>query len=251
MAQNNSQKWVGFDLDDTLHHFRKATTEAMEAVYGYVYEEFGVLLDKQRDAYKDILKAGQSGHFAQNKPSSSYRAERFVNLLEAFDILPYRHADLMVELYDRALERMLEPTDGALPLLQALKDHGFNIMVVSEGPHDAQETTLGRLGMAGYADLLVTSAQEGKSKAEGLLGIAMDKAGVAPEDMIYIGDNYDRDIVPAQALGVRAIHLSPEPRGQGIATVSSLQKLVDSFDDIFGPETVKKKLMAKVRKFGL
>lgn len=106
-------KWVAFDLDDTLHSFRKASAEAMEAVYGYVYEEFGVLLDVQRQAYMDILAKGQSGNFIEDKPANDYRSERFGALLSSFNILPHIHLNMMLEIYDRALERTLEVKDGA------------------------------------------------------------------------------------------------------------------------------------------
>ena len=80
------------------------------------------------------------------------------------------------------------------------------MMVVStEGPHDAQETTISRLGIAPYVDLLVTSSMEGLTKRGGLLKRALDKAGCAPGAVIYAGDSIKCDIAPARALGVRAI----------------------------------------------
>ena len=93
-------------------------------------------------------------------------------------------------------------------------------MVVSEGPHDAQEATLARLGLAPYVDLLVTSGQERRSKKEGLLQVALAKAGCLPQNSVFIGDNMDCDILPALALGMEAFYV-----GEDIQMPSGAKKL--------------------------
>ena len=104
---------------------------------------------------------------------------------------------------DKALARHLELKDGAIETLTDLKQSGFAILVVSEGPHDAQELTIARLGLAPYVDLLVTSGQERRSKQEGLLKIALEKAGCLPKNCVFIGDNMECDILPALHWGRR------------------------------------------------
>lgn len=225
-------KWVAFDLDDTLHSFRKASAEAMEAVYGYVYEEFGVLLDVQRQAYMDILAKGQSGNFIEDKPANDYRSERFGALLSSFNILPHIHLNMMLEIYDRALERTLEVKDGAHDLLRKLRAADISVMVVSEGPHDAQEKTLLRLGLAPYVNLLVTSSKEGICKQTGLLEKALEKAGCSVEEVIYVGDNLERDIVPAQAMGIRCILFSDQETNIPVPRITTLRTVEANLDAI-------------------
>ncbi len=223
-------KWVAFDLDDTLHSFRKASAEAMEAVHGYLYEEFGVLLDAQRQAYKDILAKGQSGNFIEDKTANEYRAERFGALLESFGILPHIHLNMMLEIYDRALERTLEAKDGAQDLLRKLRAADISVMVVSEGPYDAQEKTLERLGLAPYVNMLVTSSKEGMCKQSGLLAKALEKAGCSVEEVIYVGDNLERDIVPAQAMGVRCILFSDQAPNIPVPRITTLRTIAANMD---------------------
>jgi len=213
-------EWIGFDLDDTLHFYRKASGCASQAVYDYLNEEFGCDLDLLNSRYAVILREAQSRSFAEGKPSRVLRGERFGRLMAEFSILPHRHLDIVLDIYDAALARHLQLKDGAMEALRELKQAGFSIMVVSEGPHDAQETTLARLGLAPYVDLLITSGQEKRSKRDGLLKIALAKAGCSPQSCVFIGDNMECDILPALALGMRAFYV-----GEDIQMPAGAEKL--------------------------
>jgi putative hydrolase of the HAD superfamily len=57
-------------------------------------------------------------------------------------------------------------------------------------------------------DELVTTNKVGRSKTDGLFGRVLDALGIEGRDMVYVGDNYARDIVPAREQGITAIYLS-------------------------------------------
>lgn len=54
-----SVRWAGFDLDDTLHHYRKASGRASAAVFEYLDEVFGCGSEQLQAAYAGILKEAQ------------------------------------------------------------------------------------------------------------------------------------------------------------------------------------------------
>ncbi len=132
-------KWIGFDLDDTLHWYRKASGQACKAVFGYLDEEFECGAGELEAAYAWILKDAQKGAFADGRSAQEYRAERFGKLLTAFSIIPYRHLEAVLDLYDEALSQNLTLKEGAREALLTARAKGFRTMVVTEGPHDAQE----------------------------------------------------------------------------------------------------------------
>ena len=223
-------QWVGFDLDDTLHFYRKASRRASRAVFEYLNDEFGCDPDLLEAAYAEILKKAQSSSFTEGKASRVLRGERFGVLMSAFSILHHHHLDVVLDTYDEALARHLERKEGALETLRRLKEAGFSLMVVSEGPHEAQELTLERLGLAPYVDLLITSGREGRSKKDGLLKIALAKAGCAPTKCVFIGDNMECDILPTLAMGVRAFYVGDDvhmPSGaQKLSSLADLHRLL-------------------------
>lgn len=228
-------RWVAFDLDDTLHEFSLASRAAMEMVYDYLHEEFGLYHDDMRSAYGAILKEGQSTHFVEDVPSVFYRRQRFEKLFDRFSILPHIHLDQCLNVYDDSLSQVLTLKEGALEILQACKKSGLNVMVVSEGPHDAQELTIKRLGLSEYVDRLFTSSKMGVHKTNGLLMRALDEVGCSPSECVMLGDNLDRDVIPALQAGMSAVWVKKDvlpSKLPAVPHVQSLKQIVARFDGL-------------------
>ena len=87
---------------------------------------------------------------------------------------------------------------GALSLFLHLKSLGKNIAVITEGPQDAQEWALSKLGLADKVKLLATTIF-----FRGLEGLGIVWKGVGAsikaEGMVYLGDSVERDVVLAAA----------------------------------------------------
>ena len=88
-------------------------------------------------------------------------------------------------------------------------------MVISEGPHDAQTTTIERLGIASGIDLLVTSAGEQASKSDGLFEKALERGACGRHQMLYVGDSVERDILPTSALGIASVYVGEDELPDG------------------------------------
>jgi putative hydrolase of the HAD superfamily len=203
-------RWIGFDLDDTLHYFRRASTRAAEAVFHEIEEHFGVGGEELADAYRTILRSAQREHFAQARTSREFRTERFAALLAQFGCEPGQQMGRLLDVYDAALGSELELKPGAWEVLAAARRASLSVMVISEGPHDAQQLTIERLGISKSVDLLVTSAGEGASKSDGLFEKAIARAGCEAREVLYVGDSIERDMVPASALGMASVYVGEE-----------------------------------------
>jgi putative hydrolase of the HAD superfamily len=211
-------RWVAFDLDDTLHRFTHASGRAAEAVFAEIQRRQGIPADRLRHAYGVILRGAQSAGFTLDRTAREYRGERFAALLDELGRSSdgERGLDRLLGVYDAALGEELELRAGAAEALRAARRAGLSTMVISEGPADAQSTTIERLGIAPMVDILVTTAAEEVSKSDGLFEIALTRAGCGPEEMLYVGDSVERDIAPALALGIAAVYVGEEgpPAGQ-------------------------------------
>lgn len=221
--------WVGFDLDDTLHEFRHASSAATATVFASITERHGVPAPALREEYSKILRKGTANAFSDGKTSFDYRRERFSSLLERFS-LPHdaEFMDGLLASYEAALVASFELKCGALSLLSTVKNLGKKIVVITEGPQDAQERTVEALGIAGHVDFLATTNRFGVSKVDGLFGKVLEHLGVYPSDVAYVGDNYERDMQPAMAEGIFSIHLA-EAKNVSLASfppqVNTLKKL--------------------------
>ncbi|KAM0671062.1 hypothetical protein ACQRIU_001457 [Beauveria bassiana] len=201
--------WIGFDLDDTLHEFRKASSMATNEVLAIISRKYNIPMPALKQEYSRILQLKTANAFADGKTSFDYRKERFTLVLEHFSP-PYdtHFMTLLLETYEATLSASLELKCGALGLLSTLRNMGKKIVVITEGPQDAQERTVEALGISSYIDFLATTNHFGVGKTAGLFTKVIQHLGISSGDMAYIGDNVQRDMEPALSDGIFSIHFA-------------------------------------------
>ncbi|KAJ5360661.1 hypothetical protein N7517_009852 [Penicillium concentricum] len=201
-----SKSWFGFDLDDTLHEFRRASADASTRVFETIHSSSKkTSVDILRNTYQDILRSATANAFTDGRTSSEYRRERFGRLLQVYGLIDDSLLGRLLEVYQDSLRENLTLKTGALHLLQTLRGPGKKVIVITEGPADAQEWTVQELGIRSYVDVLVTTNEVGKSKVDGLFGVVLEKYGIAAEDIVYFGDNGIRDVQAAREEGILAV----------------------------------------------
>ena len=104
------------------------------------------------------------------------------------------------------------PGDGfypdALPALGRLRASGFVVGAVGNTPVEAEEL------VREHVDFVGSSARWGVHKpAAGFSVRVAEEAGVPPEEVAYVGDRVDNDVVPALAVGMVAVHIRRGPWG--------------------------------------
>lgn len=127
----------------------------------------------------------------------------------------------------------------AVPALAALRDAGYGIAVIGNQP--ARRTPeLAALGVA--ADVMVMSDELGVHKpAAAFFTAVVDRLGVDPGDIAYVGDRVDNDVVPSAAAGMRAVwlrrgpwgRLHTDPQGKADLEVASLTELVARVGEVW------------------
>ncbi|KAF7545376.1 hypothetical protein G7046_g9578 [Stylonectria norvegica] len=207
----SEKTWFGFDLDDTLHEFRRASSKATDVVLEAISKQYGTKMPALRDEYSMVLRRKTAGAFSDGKTSFDYRRERFHVLLEHFSLThDMQFMTVLLETYEANLAASLELKCGALGLLSTIKNMGKRIVIITEGPQDAQDRTVNALGISCYIDFLATTNHFRVSKTDGLFSKVLEHLGISSSDIAYIGDNEQRDIKPATAEGIFSIHFAEE-----------------------------------------
>ncbi len=99
----------------------------------------------------------------------------------------------------------LKVCDDTVPALEQLKRHGLIIGLISNVIQD-MDSTFTRLGLQPYLDIKVTSGEVGCDKPEPEIFLAaLKKADVLPGETVYVGDQYEIDVVGARAVGMQAV----------------------------------------------
>lgn len=113
----------------------------------------------------------------------------------------------------------------ARPTLKVLREMG--LWVGAAGNQTAHAATLLR-ALALPADLIATSGEWGVAKPDpGFFARIVDAAGTAPDEVVYVGDHRDNDLVPAKAAGLRTAHIRRGPWGYLWADDAALRAVAD------------------------
>ncbi len=103
-------------------------------------------------------------------------------------------ADLKMALYD-----------DVAPALTKLKEQGLILGLISNVDRDIT-SVYQELGLANWLQVTVTSREAGFNKPHpGIFQAALKQAGVKPAEAIYVGDQYQIDVVGANGAGMRGI----------------------------------------------
>lgn len=202
------KEWIGFDLDDTLHNFRHATGIATTEMLEKINLKYEISIPALKVTYSRILGEQSKNAFTDGKTSHDYRLERIISLLGNYD-LPHDKdfASELLDSYEVTLMESLTLKEGAMEMLTTLKAMGKKIVIITEGPLDAQKRTIEWLGLGPHIDFLFTTNQFGVSKIDGLFPKVLKCLDISPSEMVYIGDSEERDMMPAMKEGIFSIHL--------------------------------------------
>lgn len=100
----------------------------------------------------------------------------------------------------------------AVPCLRALKEEGYLVGVSGNQPPEVSERLMASLGLD--LDVIASSAAWGVEKPDpAFFARVAETAGLPPEEVAYVGDRVDNDVVPAKAAGMTAVFLRRGPWG--------------------------------------
>ena len=110
-------------------------------------------------------------------------------------------------IYDEEKVAAITPYPHVAETLSALRERGLKLGVVTDAHNGNTLKRLRKAGLFEYFDAIITKDMSGMAKPSPepfLLG--MDLLGVCAEETMLVGDSIRRDIFPAKALGMLAVH---------------------------------------------
>jgi len=183
---------VIFDMDNTLFDFVEAKLIACAAVIAYlkVHVEPVVLL-------RYFLRPAHGFESHEN-------IRDFLTDNNRYSDTAYTRC---CAIYDNEKIAAIKPYPHVAETLSALRDRGLKLGVVTDAHNGNALKRLKKAGLEGFFDAIITMDMHGKAKPspEPFL-LAMKKLGVTASESMLVGDSIRRDIVPAKALGMLAVH---------------------------------------------
>jgi putative hydrolase of the HAD superfamily len=125
----------------------------------------------------------------------------------------------LADAYAEMREERAEPFLGAIDTLQHFRNRGVRLGLVTNGGSEMQRGKLKRFGLEPYFDCILIEGEFGAGKPdENVFLYMLEQFGVAASDTWMVGDDLQRDISGAQALGLFTVWV--DWRGDGLPVSS-------------------------------
>lgn len=204
---------IFFDLDNTLLDHTSAAREAMRHVHGHYGDLFqGLPFDRVFEEWVAINDRFWSDYSAGLLSPAQLKVER-LRALTAWSrnqcgLDEHCHETLVEEMSERYLGRVVSGSaayDGVVRMLEGLRGR-YILGVISNGFTDVQLGRLRSTGLDTYFDHIILSEDVGLSKPDPrIFHLALEAAGAAASETLYIGDNFLYDIGGASRAGLGTI----------------------------------------------
>lgn len=208
---------VFFDLDGTLVDL----PDDFAGLFESTLREFGVAADPDRhEFYLDAFFG-----YLRECHSEPYRAA-MADLREEFALEPT--AESLAESY---VGRETAATDLRPGVHDALDAPDCPLGVLTNGGARVQSAKLTHHEIAGYFDAVVVSGDVGAGKPDPAIFQAAQVA-IPADEYVFVADDLERDVLPAQEAGFTGVHLADEHEDTGGGnradeTISSLREAPD------------------------
>ena len=191
---------LAFDADDTLWDCQGHFDKVMQQLY----TELEPWVDRGTAANE--LYATER----KNMPLLGFGAKAFtLSMLEtAMRVSRYEMPATKISEIQQQCYRLLQFPCTPLPEVEAtlhrLRDsHRYRMVAFTKGELLDQEHKLQRSGLADCFDDVEITSGKGEREFRNLC----HKLGIAPEEMLMVGNSFKSDIAPALAIGCTAVHI--------------------------------------------
>lgn len=138
--------------------------------------------------------------------------------------------DVVVERF-RDIRTWSKVLPETIPVLESLRSAGYFLAVISNSDGTV-EGELRRAGLRKYLEFVIDSSIVGVEKPHPeIFEIALERAGIEPQEVLYVGDTYATDIGGAQLAGLRGVLMDrvgayPDAKCPSIKSLSELGTLI-------------------------
>lgn len=185
-------KLIMFDMDDTLYNEKDYVVSGFQEVAKYLNKKYTVDF---YEAYSSLLES----FIAKG------RGRNFDDIIEKKSLSPKIISDL-VKIYREHRPNICLREDVVFFLRKLSEKH--KLCLITDGWCEVQKKKVEALGLKEYFDLIIYSQKDGieyaKPHSKFFLK-AMKFFKVPKEKILMVGDDYSKDVVGAERIGIRAI----------------------------------------------
>ena len=196
---------IFFDMDDTIWDFSRASSEALRKVYdNYELSKYFEDFQEFKQIFEEINKDLWEKYRRNEVQRETVAVVRFIYTLEKKTRdFPLMQAQRMSDSYlaYTVEDAYLEPF--AHDTIRYLRDKGYRIHIISDGFFEVQIMKVKMAKIASYVSHLISAEEVGVLKPDPrIFEYAVNKANTTKEKSIFIGNDYENDVLGARNAGL-------------------------------------------------
>ncbi|MFC7045972.1 HAD family hydrolase [Halobacteriaceae archaeon GCM10025711] len=169
------------------------------------------------------------GSYFKERDGTAFRPARRVYARVVEDLVGERVPDSEWQaLFQEARERHFRTNPNARETIATIAETDLHQGVVSDIDADEGRHILTQFEVCDYLDAVTTSEEVGRTKPDpAMFRTALDRAGVAPERAVMVGDRYSHDMAGAARQGIHTVAYGADDGPAVDYVVDDLAEILD------------------------
>ncbi len=226
-------KTIFFDLDNTLYDHTRAERTALKIMLNQNAAQFSAI-DQQR--FLNVYHQNNTFYWKKMAQGNITASElRILRLQTTFTEFGYVKLDFndLAEKYLQIYTQQVFVFPRMMETLNYMKPK-FRLGILSNGFAKIQRHKLANMNLQNFFEVTIFSEDVGAMKPSAVIfREAMKLTQSRPEEIVYVGDSYESDIVGAKAVGWGAVLFNPQktyqPGKLADAEITHLSELTQLF----------------------
>jgi len=215
-----------FDLDDTLLNRDQAVDNMFLMILEKCYEDVN---HSENKSMLQKFKEYDHREFGKNDKTKV--------LEPLFDEFPptYRlQSNEIQDFWDNNFPLCFSVDQKTINIVNTIKKH-MKVAIITNGSTQRQKAKLLNTGINSCFDIILISEEVGISKPDKrIFELALEKLNLQPEDVLFIGDDIEKDIGGCQSANIKGVWFNPNmimnnTEIKPYAEINSLDKLLSYF----------------------
>jgi HAD superfamily hydrolase (TIGR01549 family) len=212
-------KGLILDLDNTIYDYTTSHNIALEKVSQYLLEKHNLNICEFRNIYDSITKDIK---LILHGASSHNRYIYFKKLCEKLNI-GFTTCDILNEIYWNEFYINMRLYDYVYEFIKWNKSIDVKIGILTDFQTEYQIKKLIKLGIIDLIDVILTSEEIGTEKPNKMNFIEMiNQMNIPVSDLLYIGDNYDKDIIGSTSANIKSLFFNAVNTEQSVRIRSQI-----------------------------
>jgi len=204
---------IFFDLDNTLWDFKTNSKFAIHSAFQILkLDEKGIDFENFFRAYSGYNNALWTAYRNKEIKKKELTSQRFKLTLDELDINDVEPAE-MNRIYLSEMPKQNKLVDGALDLLNYLKDKKYQLAVITNGFSEVQHNKLYNSGLTPFfGKIFISEELKAPKPARKIFEHAIKSTNAKKSTSLMVGDDLEVDILGAAQAGIDAVYLNRSKR---------------------------------------